>query len=292
MKALTSLVLLLAGAPEKLCAQQPVEERRPASATGVVEIDNWAGSVRVVGWDREEVQVTGTLGPGAEELQFERRGHRTEIKVEASGRHHRVKSDLEIRVPAGSRVEVESHEATITVSGVKGVVKAESVNGAVAVSGNARDVEASTINGRVEVACDCPRVQAESVNGAVAIEGVSGDLEASTVNGTLKVVGARISRARIESVNGRIRLEADLERRATVEIETVGGAVELVFPATVSADFDVSSFSGDVVNELSDAVAVKPSKWTSEKELRFSLGSGGAAVSVHTLSGTVYLRKR
>jgi len=34
------------------------------------------------------------------------------------------------------------------------------------------------------------------------------------------------------------------------------------------------------------------SHYTSEKELEFSTGGGGARVSIHTLSGSVTLRKR
>jgi DUF4097 and DUF4098 domain-containing protein YvlB len=67
--------------------------------------------------------------------------------------------------------------------------------------------------------------------------------------------------------------------------------VELALPANVSADFSISSFSGEIENELGPP-ARKASRWTSEKELSFTTGSGGAKVTVETLSGDIRLRKR
>jgi hypothetical protein len=59
----------------------------------------------------------------------------------------------------------------------------------------------------------------------------------------------------------------------------------------VSADFSASTFSGEIENELGPA-AQKSSRYTSEKNLSFSTGTGGAKVSVQTLSGAIRLRKR
>jgi hypothetical protein len=53
----------------------------------------------------------------------------------------------------------------------------------------------------------------------------------------------------------------------------------------------VSTFSGDIVNELGPA-AEKPNKWAPGKELSFTSGSGGARVTVETLSGTVNIKKK
>jgi hypothetical protein len=46
-----------------------------------------------------------------------------------------------------------------------------------------------------------------------------------------------------------------------------------------------------VDNELGPP-AQKASKWTPEKELSFSTGTGGAKVNVQTLSGSIRLLKR
>ena len=53
----------------------------------------------------------------------------------------------------------------------------------------------------------------------------------------------------------------------------------------------MSSFSGAITNELGPA-AEKSSKWTPQKELSFTTGSGGARITIETLSGAIGIRKR
>ena len=74
-------------------------------------------------------------------------------------------------------------------------------------------------------------------------------------------------------------------------MESVSGTVDLFLPAGLGAEFSVSTFSGEITNELGPA-AEKTSKWTPEKELSFTSGSGGAQITVETLSGAVNIRKR
>ena len=92
------------------------------------------------------------------------------------------------------------------------------------------------------------------------------------------MIGGSYDRAEIESVAGTVRFEAALSSRAALSIETVSAPVELLLPATVSAEFPVSSFSGRITNELGPA-AEKPSKWTPQTELGFTTGSGGARIT-------------
>ena len=73
-------------------AQTSVDQRRAAEADGTVEIENPAGTIHVVGWDRNEVAVTGTLGHQAEGLEFRGGAHRTSIGVETQGNPHGVRS--------------------------------------------------------------------------------------------------------------------------------------------------------------------------------------------------------
>ncbi len=285
------LALSLTLAAGTAIAQTTLDQRRPAAPDGLVEIENSAGSIRVIGWNLAEVAVSGTLGRHAGSLQFSGDPHRTRIGVETEGNPHAVHADLEVHVPAGSRLEIDSFAANITITDVTGAVKAETVNGSISMTGGSKEVNLQTVNGSVEVTSPANRVHAESVNGSVTVRDASGEVDASTVNGRLVVVGGTFQRARLETVSGSLRFEGDLAKKATLDAETVSGAVEVVLPAGVSADFSVSTFSGDIENELGPA-AQKSSRYTSEKSLSFSTGAGGAKVSVQTLSGAIRLRKR
>ena len=273
-------------------AQEPVDARRAAAADGVVHIENPSGSVKVVGWDRLEVTVTGTAGRGSDGVSIRGGGRRTHVELMTTENPHSVQSNIEVRVPAGSRVEVESYGSDVTVSGVTGAVSVECVNGNIDISGATQEVDASAVNGSVQVTGSAKRVSAESVNGPVTVRGGSGEVQASTVNGRLVVSGrGPYERAELETVSGSVLFEGALAAQASVTIESVSGAVEVVLPANVSADFNVSSFSGGVGNELGPP-AQRTSRHTSEKSLEFSTGGGGASVSISTLSGAIQLRKR
>ena len=279
---------LAAVLPARLQAQQPVDARKAASADGRVEIENAAGSIRVIGWSREEVAVSGKLGRGAEGLQLTGGGHRTHIEVETERDPNGVRSELEIHVPAGSRLSIESYSATITVSEVSGEVRAESTNGSVNISG-AREVDAESVGGSIEISGTTTRIHAESVNGSVTLKGAGGEIEASTVDGRLSVSGSRFERARLETVSGDVRFEGDVTPKGSLELETVSGNVQAMFPHGFAADFAISTFSGEIRNELGPA-ARTTSRYTSQKELEFATAGGGARIEMKTLSGDIALR--
>ena len=285
-----AVVLAVLAAPAWLAAQTTVDQKRPAAPDGAVSIENMAGSVKVTAWDKAEVQVRGSVGEGGE-LRFEGSGKRIHIEIEADHNPMGIKSDLEVFVPAGSSVDIEGFQATISVTGVTGSVTAETVNGSISQAGAAKHVELQSVNGDIDAAKGSGRIKAEAVNGSVIVRDCSGDLEASTVHGKLHVIGGSYERAEIESVAGPVRFEANLSPRAALSIETVSGSAELLLPATISAEFQLSSFSGRISNELGPA-AEKPNKWTPQTELAFTTGSGGARVTVETLSGAIDIRKR
>ena len=289
MRQAALLVTLLWAGP--LLAQTTVDQHRPAALDGVVDIENMAGSIRVTGWDKPEIAVSGKLGRRATGLEFSGGPNRTKIEVETEGNPHGVRSDLDISLPAGSRLRIEGFEATITITGVTGSVQAETVNGTISLTGGAKDVDLQAVNGGVEVAKAQGRIKAESVNGPVTVRDSSGELEASTVNGPLVVTGGTWEQVRIETVSGSLRFEGALTKRSTLSAETVSGSAEFSFPPDLGADFQVSTFSGDVVNDLGPA-PTKQSRYSPEKELTFSAAGGGAKITVQTLSGDIRLRKR
>jgi hypothetical protein len=283
-------LVLAAATALPAAAQQTIDARRAAKADGRVEIENMAGSIHVIGWSKDEVAVSGTLGRGAEGLNLSGGGDRTQIEVETKGNPHAVRSDLEIHVPAGSRIEIDAYSAAVTVVEISGSVRVETVNGNISVSGASKEVDAESVGGEVVISGPTKRVHAESVNGAVTVRGATGEVEANTVNGRLEVAGNAIERGHLETVSGNIRFEGDLLGHGELDVESVSGGVELVLSAKTSADFELSSFSGAIENELGPA-ARKASHYTTEKELEFSTGSGGARISVKTLSGEIALRK-
>jgi DUF4097 and DUF4098 domain-containing protein YvlB len=278
---------------ERKAEGRTVEEHRTATSDARVQIESSAGSIRVVGWSKDEVAVTATLGRGAEGLQVSGEGGRVRVEVESRGYNpmRGGEADLEIHVPKAARLEIESYSASITVSDVTGTVQAESVNGSLSITGQPKEVKAETVMGEVEIQGRSERVSAESVNGRVAIRSAQKELEASSVNGAVEVSQSSLERGHLETVSGSIHYEGDLKGTGDLELESVSGDIEMLLPANVAAEFEVSTFNGSITNELGPQAEPKGGRHAHHKKLEFTTGSGGTKVTITTLSGEITLRK-
>jgi DUF4097 and DUF4098 domain-containing protein YvlB len=254
MKYLRIVLVLLAAATLTL-AGEDIRQKVDASPNGKVEIDNLSGSVEVTGWDRDEVEITGTLGQGTERLDVERKGDRITIEVVLpSGRNNRIEgTDLEIRVPRGSELEVSTVSASIDISDVDGSMELNSVSGSVHLEGKPEDVEISNVSGRI-------------------------------------TVEARLDRGEFDTVSGHIEARLDLDSNSRVEFGSVTGSIDLTVPKGLNADFEISTFSGQIDCDFGPNPR-KTSRYTPGRELNFSTGKGGARVSANSFSGRVTIEE-
>ncbi|MCP4658418.1 MAG: DUF4097 family beta strand repeat protein [bacterium] len=287
----SALVLL----PLVAGAQTEVERRVPAAADGAVEISNIDGSVVVSGWDRDEVEVTGTLGRNVEELRVESHGNRVEIEVELP-RHSRhqggASAHLEVHVPRRARVEVETVSAEISAEDIEGSLEFESVSGSISVAGRPAAVSAETVSGLIEVEADTARTSAETVSGSITLIGARGDVEASAVTGNVTVKSAQdVERADLEVVAGQIVFSGSLAPDVDFSASSHAGTIELTLPESTSARVVAESFSGRIHNDFGPE-ARRVDRYTPGKELRFTLGSGDGRIELETFSGTITLRRR
>src|SRR5688572_1684972 len=131
-------------------ADEQLNRRVDAAADGVVTIDNKAGSVEVRGWSRDEVEVTGDLGGGVEELVFERDEDHVLIRVETEG-HSGESSDLVIQVPENSTLEVSGISTDITVRDVRGPQRLRTISGDIDSQVFGSDIDVNTVSGDAQV---------------------------------------------------------------------------------------------------------------------------------------------
>lgn len=296
MKKPTITITVLAGllaAPG--WAGLSIDETRSADPDVNVSVENLSGSVRVTGWDRPEIRVKGSLGEDTEGLTIDGDASDWEIEVEIpdgrwSGRRD-VSSRLEIMVPRGADVEVETVSASIRVEDVDGRLDLESVSGEIDASGGGGEVELETVSGGIEFSGNDANVEAESVSGRIELRGVAGEIEASSVSGGIDVEGSVARRAMIESISGEVRLTIDPTDDAVIHVEAHSSNVTLSLPDGVSARFRVSTFSGRIDNDFGPD-GERTSRFAPGRSLDHSTRGGAARVTVETFSGNVYLRGR
>jgi DUF4097 and DUF4098 domain-containing protein YvlB len=293
MKKKLLLLMAIALAAGGVWAGESVDVTKSASATPTVEIENLAGSVKIHGWDREEIKVTGVLGDDTDGLDFSGSNDNFAIEVEipdSYGRRHRdLDSDLEIWLPAGSSLAIETVSASIRVSGVNGRLELESVSGEVTVDGAPTSADVETVSGSIELSGSETLAIAESVSGKIELSGVAGRVEAATVSGSIRVEASDIEQGEFEAVSGSVRFTGALSPGARLSAESHSGSVVLNLPADTSARFQVETFSGGINNGFGGGEAERTSRYAPGKRLDFTIGSGDAQVRVESFSGSVTL---
>ncbi len=272
-----------------------IDQTQDADPNGEVDIFNLSGELEIIGWDRNQIQVKGTIGDDVEEFIFERDGNSTTIKVKVPERirgHKDVSSDLVIRVPEGSSIEVGGVSTDISTEGVQGEQELQSVSGDLEIEIFAADVDAGTVSGDVDAegSNKDAEVRLETVSGDVTADGLSGELKAGSVSGDVDITQGDFSRARIETVNGDIEFNAALRSGGKLDIETVNGTVDVMFVGDVSARFDIETFNGRIRNCFGPE-AERTSKYAPGWELSFTEGGGDGRVSIATLNGGLRLCK-
>lgn len=293
MRNLLVMVLAAAtGARAPLAAQEHVNRRFAVASDASIRIQNMVGSVRVTGWDRDSIAVTGSVAKGGGRFYWAGGGRGAKVGVEEPVEAGKIPaSHLEVMVPRRSRVWVKTASADIHITDVTGGLDLYSVTGGVRVGGEAGEVYAESMDGNVDVTASSRWVRAKTATGSVTLKVTGGDVTATTVSGNIVAVGDRFERGRFESVTGDIRFEGDFDRGGAFTFESHSGTIELTVPATVAANFDVSTLNGQITNELGWA-QVRPSRDGTGKTLSLEAGPGGADVTVRSFKGDVLLRRQ
>ena len=291
---LTALVVaacLLVGMPAQ--AERTVDEKAAADKDGTVIVENIAGSIRIEGWDKGEVQVTGTLGKEVEELEFKPGGSKTLVKVVYPKKTKNIKegANLVIMVPVGSSLEVDCVSAPITIEGVTGEIYASDISGEITVTGVCRELDVETISGDLTVDGGAPDVSVQSISGDIEAKGGKAEVEAQTVSGDIDLAFDEFTDLSVESVSGDADVTGRLAKDAGVSIDLHSGDLTLTVQGDPSADFRIETFSGNIKNAFGQE-AKSTSKYTPGKELEFTVGGGDPRVRINTFSGDVVIRKK
>ncbi len=275
-------------------ASEDIDERQDADPTGDVEVSNISGEVHITGWDEDAIAITGELGNGVDRLDFVRDGKHTTIKVVyEKGRHSRQSTDLYIKVPEASDLEVNTVSADIEVEGVQGMQRLQSVSGDITSQIFEDDFEAKTVSGDLEVVGQNARtlLTLTTVSGDAEIANVSGEVEVTTVSGEIDIKAGVLSRARLKATNGELSIEGALEAGGRYDLSVVNGEVEVMLDDDANIDVDVETFNGDIDNCFGEKSARK-SEYGPGRFLRFSRGDADRTVRIRAFNGDVDICSR
>lgn len=283
------VALLVLTVASTIGAQEKVNRGRAVDREVSLRIFNLAGSVRVVGWARDSVAVTGTVAVGD---RFMMGGTASGMKLgvesppatSTGGR-----SELQVYVPADSRVWVKGGATTIVVAGVTGGLDLASVEGSVEVTGSPRELRVETMSGQVTIDGSPAWVRAKTATGRLTMRGGSDDAGLSTVSGALTVEGGRFGRGSFQSVSGDVSFGGRPDEMGSLAFDSHGGRIELRLPRDAGAEFDLRSLRGTIEDELFGRRPA-PGRQGRGQQLGFVHRGGGTSIVATTFRGRILLR--
>ncbi len=280
--------LLVPGSPAR--AEKTIQEHLTVDPQGSIEIVNVAGSLDLSGWDRPEIEVTGSAGDDVERIDVSTSGTRSTVRVVSRsglGWHSANEAHLIIHVPAKSAISATLVSASLKLKNLLGDMNLQSVSGDMSgeVGGNLR---ASAVSGNIRIkAPGANAIEVKTVSGDIRIFGGGGEVEVTTISGDAEVNVAALKRGRFKSVSGDLTTGLTLAADGAIEGESVSGSLHFDFASPPSAEFDVQSFSGNIVN----CFGPKPSesRYGPGSRLTFKNGEGKGRIHIETKSGGVRL---
>lgn len=314
MKTLTALgmaLVLLLIDNAALADRQKVDETKTAAADGFVHILVVRGHLKVEGWDKAQVHVSGLLDERTKAFIFDVDKHQTTIEVRlprgaSHGWWHSAGSDLVVQVPRNSRVDVSVVSTDTEVGDIQGGLRVHTVSGDLTVDHVAQTADLTSVSGDVVLHHAAGRLSANTVSGDITLSDgrgsmklhsvsgditchrVSGDFDVQTISGDISADEANYKQVSGNSVSGDVTFDGRMQPGGSSDFDSVSGTIRLRFKGGVDARFDLDAGSGSIRNNISNDKPVS-SKYTHEETLRFIKGSGKGEVTASTRSGDIVI---
>ncbi|HLA89433.1 MAG TPA: DUF4097 family beta strand repeat-containing protein [Gemmatimonadaceae bacterium] len=286
---LSCALAILAAAPDPLPAQEKILRAFPLNPDGAVRIFNDAGAIRVIGWDKDSVVITGTLARGAqlfggggyEGVKFFVEGPKPGASAKMAG-----VSDLVVRLPARARVWLKAASADIEVSAFAGQLDVDAVASRVRVQGTPSELRVETMNGDVDVTASPRYLRLKTATGRVTWSGSSEDAALTTVSGNIVVNAGTVTRARFESIDGHIRFSGALTKTAAVSFDTHAGDVTLLLPRDADLSVEATAPASDLFGKRFPRSGAAAQRGTNSATLG-KPSVAGPAIIVRSFKGRV-----
>ncbi len=291
-------LLALAAASAPAAAQLPavpagsraVESRHALPPDGFLRLWNLTGSVRILGWERDSVVVTGDVPEGVDFFcGVVARGEKCAVNVPMAEEAVARPAHLEVRVPRRAAVWVKSAGADISIAAVTGDVEAYSVTGAIRVDGHAHVLQVETMGGDISVSGSAESLRARTAAGAITLAVDADDADVSSVAGPVRITRGAIRQGRIESIDGGVHWSAAPAAGARLELTSHTGAIDLRLPAGAGGVFAVNSYRGDVACTVPGA---RRHDDRARRETTFTLPpAGDARLTIRSFKGAVTIER-
>jgi DUF4097 and DUF4098 domain-containing protein YvlB len=271
----------------------------PLQPGGRLELDNRNGSIDIVGWDRNTIDVSGTkFAPSADRLQ------QIKINVSVSGNsasiatewpkdswHGSYGAKYMIRVPRQTALSrAQTTNGSVSVEDLEGGGHVTSTNGRISMARDTGDYDLHTTNGAIELEQCSGSERAHTTNGAVRGRLKAGSIESQSTNGAIELTLMQPSNGqsiRASTTNGGIVLALAEFHENPISAKTSNGGVTLRLPSEINAQINAETRLSRISNNLT----LSSTDENSKHRLSGQLGKGGPLISAITTTGSVHLER-
>jgi DUF4097 and DUF4098 domain-containing protein YvlB len=308
-------------------ATEPFTRTARIGRDGAFSLVNGSGRVTITGGAGDDVRIQATkrvwgatadgakaLLPEVEIEVTERTGAVDVRTVFPRPRALDAEVEFTITVPAGASVSVRTGSGDVTVTGVKGELRAEAVSGGIMASGVGQVRALRTLSGAVQLDnAESADLTVSTLSGPVTIRqlkarsadlrSVGGDLlmtdtdsdrvTAQSLTGRVEFTGrlARTGRYTLQSQSGDVRLTPLGPDGFEVEATAVNGTVRSDFPLTVDERRGAGRLGGRAERGVR-AARGGGRGGGGARVLRGLSGAGGPLVTLRSLNGDISIARR
>jgi DUF4097 and DUF4098 domain-containing protein YvlB len=278
--------VIVAVSPATACAQQ-TDTTIAVQPNARVRIQNFAGSIRVRGWDRGAVRVHA--GQSRRDEVRVQGGEAALSIVTVSKSGVPAPLDYEIMVPARAALDISGTYTDIEVDGVHGSVSATTVQGGVTLRGGDGVISLKSVEGAVTVQDATGRIEVNGVNKGLVLRNVNGDIAAETVNGSIELDGIESSDVDAETVNGRVTYVGTIRDRGRYRFGSHNGSILVSIPERSNATVAAVSYQGTFSSRFDLPKGVTDVNARSTRRADFALGNGSARIEAESFQGDIVL---
>jgi len=255
VSAVLGLLISLAGSTpahdEKKDRQptQKIERSTIVDPNVTVTLCVMSGTLKVRGWDKNEIHVSSMDATAIDFRRIDKGkdtsvpAHRIDVMIldqayKSTKGDCQAAADVEMDVPVGATVQVQTRDGDIAISGVAAAY-AGSQNGDIRVERASKLVEAGSVGGSIVLKDSSGRVNLSSAGGGVDVvnlkEGSPDDtLEVGTVSGDIQLEKVGTRTVITKTVNGTTTMTGALAKGGNYAFTSMGGDINLIMPKDAS----------------------------------------------------------
>lgn len=270
--------------------------------TGTLELSNLSGDITVtVGGSREasieliresrgRTDADARTGLDRVKVQSQVVGTRGTVKTDYPNErqsNYTVSVEMNVTVPVGTRLVVNSVSSDVKVTGVRGELSVTTISGDLTLTSVGEVAEAKTASGDVRItgAMGDATLDAGTLSGDVILQQVKArKITASTVSGSVHASDVLCDSATLSTMSGDAIFSGELARNGRYEVTSHSGDVRFTPTGSVGFSLSATSFGGDI----SSSIALQSDGTrTRRRALSGKVGDGSATVTLQTFNGDI-----